>query len=287
MFGFGIFHGRHLPKRKDVSENIGGVRAAAPVRVKTHETMILRGREIGFTLTRSRLARNVRLTVNPQKGLEIIVPFRFNAARLPVMIRGKERWIDGHLSKMAESGKKAGSFLQDGSILELFGEPYTLRLMPTIKKAPSVKEGRSLKFGSAHAEFTGMEIYVYSRHLDLGAEAVIKDARPQLEKYFRKKAETYFTRRVPEIAAEMGVSFGRITVRGQQSRWGSCSRENNLNFNWRLIFYGKRVADYVIYHELAHTVHHNHSDRFYALLERFCPDYKILRKKLREATAPL
>jgi len=112
-------------------------------------------------------------------------------------------------------------------------------------------------------------------------------AKKELEKYFREKAQDYFGRRVPEIAQEMGVKFGNITVRGQQSRWGSCSRQNNLNFNWRLIFTEAKVADYVIYHELAHTVHHNHSQRFYAFLERYCPDYKVLRKQLRGGDSAL
>lgn len=91
----------------------------------------------------------------------------------------------------------------------------------------------------------------------------------------------YFEKRVAELADLMSVRYGKITVRGQKSRWGSCSRNNNLNFNWRLIFMPIAVIEYVIIHELAHTVHHNHSQRFYALVERFCPDYKNLRKILR------
>jgi len=117
--------------------------------------------------------------------------------------------------------------------------------------------------------------------------AALESAKKELENFCRKKAQKYLAVHVPQIAREMGVRFGRITVRGQQSRWGSCSRENNLNFNWRLIFYDQRVADYVIYHELSHTVHHNHSSRFYALLEKYCPDYKILRKRLREGQTPI
>jgi predicted metal-dependent hydrolase len=260
-----------------------------PIRTKTRETLTLAGREYPYTLTVSRLARGVRLKIS-QQGLEVVIPHRFSLSRLPRLLHEKENWITGHLSRMAEQKKESAARLTDGAILHLFGEQYTLRFMPTIKKKPTIREARTLKYSSDHAEYAGREILVYSRagHGSLDASGnpgAAESVKKELEAFFRKKAQQYFARRVPEIAAIMGTRHGRITVRGQQSRWGSCSRENNLNFNWRLIFHSAAVADYVIYHELAHTVHHNHSHRFYSLLERFCPDYKSLRKTLRRGHA--
>lgn len=268
-----------------------------PLRTKTGETITLAGREVPYTLVTSRLARGVRIKISPVLGLEVVVPVRFSLSRLPRMLHEKESWILKHLSKVDEHKKVARSRLTDGAVLHLFGEPYTLRFMHTIMRKPTVREARALKFSSDHAEYAGREILVHSRAsleneeagVGAGTEAAATGANSKagpikkaLELFFRKKAEKYFARRVPEIALEMGVKFGRITVRGQQSRWGSCSRDNNLNFNWRLIFSEVKVADYVVYHELAHTVHHNHSARFYALLERFCPDYKNLRRELKK-----
>jgi len=277
-----------------------------PLRTKTSETITLAGRDVPYTLVSSRLARGVRIKISPVSGLEVVTPTRFNLSSLPRLLHEKEGWIIKHLSKVDEHKARTAERLADGAILHLFGEPYTLRFMHTIMRKPTVREARALKFSSDHAEYAGREILVHSRAgiedeiAGVGAEGrsnpagvtaagpastAVTPVKKALELFFRKKAEKYFTRRVPEIAQEMGVKFGRITMRGQQSRWGSCSRQNNLNFNWRLIFSDAKVADYVIYHELAHTVHHNHSHRFYALLERFCPDYKNLRKKLKEGHA--
>ncbi len=88
--------------------------------------------------------------------------------------------------------------------------------------------------------------------------------------------------RVAEIAAKVGVAYGRITIRNQVSRWGSCTSEGNLNFNCLLTLFPDEVADYVIVHELCHRKHMNHSKEFWAEVEKFCPDFKTHKKWLRE-----
>lgn len=82
-------------------------------------------------------------------------------------------------------------------------------------------------------------------------------------------------------AASMGVTFGRVTIRCQQTRWGSCSSRGNLNFNCLLMLAPEEVLDYVVVHELAHRKQMNHSALFWQEVERECPDYK---KSLRWLT---
>lgn len=87
--------------------------------------------------------------------------------------------------------------------------------------------------------------------------------------------------RVRLYAERMQVSYGKISVKDQKTRWGSCSSLGNLNFNWRLVLMPEEILDYVVVHELAHRKEMNHSRAFWAEVERILPDYKERRKWLR------
>lgn len=87
---------------------------------------------------------------------------------------------------------------------------------------------------------------------------------------------------VKKYAPVVGVDYGRITIRNQRSRWGSCSGKGNLNFNCLLMLFPQEVIDYVVVHELCHRKHMNHSSEFYAEVERVFPEYRKCRKWLKE-----
>nr|WP_294493854.1 SprT family zinc-dependent metalloprotease [uncultured Mediterraneibacter sp.] len=111
-------------------------------------------------------------------------------------------------------------------------------------------------------------------------------APPPLSKKDRARymelARDIFTRKTDYYARIMNLSYGRITIREQKTRWGSCSSKGNLNFNWRLILAPEEVLDYVVVHELAHRREMNHSQAFYAVVESILPDYRQARKWLRD-----
>ncbi len=88
--------------------------------------------------------------------------------------------------------------------------------------------------------------------------------------------------RVKLYAAQMGVSVGRITIRCQKTRWGSCTREGNLNFNCLLMLAPEEVQNYVVVHELCHRLEMNHSKRFWAEVAKVMPDYQVHQKWLKE-----
>lgn len=88
--------------------------------------------------------------------------------------------------------------------------------------------------------------------------------------------------RVRFFADRMGVYYGRITIRNQRTRWGSCSSKGNLNFNCLLMLVPDRVRDYVIVHELCHLKEMNHSKRFWTEVEKVMPNYKVYRKWLKD-----
>lgn len=90
------------------------------------------------------------------------------------------------------------------------------------------------------------------------------------------------SQRASYFAAKMGVTYGRISIRAQKTRWGSCSGQGNLNFNWKLILMPPEILDYVVVHELAHRKQMNHSKLFWAEVERILPDYERRRRWLKE-----
>ena len=95
------------------------------------------------------------------------------------------------------------------------------------------------------------------------------------------RAKEIFPERTAYFASRMGVTYGRITIREQKTRWGSCSSVGNLNFNWKLVLMPPEVLDYVVVHELAHRKEMNHSARFWRVVEEELPDYRERREKLR------
>ena len=98
----------------------------------------------------------------------------------------------------------------------------------------------------------------------------------------KKSASIVIPERVAHFAALVGVDYGRITIRSQKTRWGSCSAKGDLNFNCLLLLAPPEVLDYVVVHELCHRKQMNHSPRFWAEVARVIPDYKAKVKWLKE-----
>ncbi len=95
-------------------------------------------------------------------------------------------------------------------------------------------------------------------------------------------AKETIPKKVAHYADVLGVKYGKITIRNQKTRWGSCSAKNNLNFNCLLMLCPDHVTDYVVVHELCHITHHDHSKAFWREVERVMPDYKEAKLFLRE-----
>lgn len=108
------------------------------------------------------------------------------------------------------------------------------------------------------------------------------EENPSLERQYRELARGRITERVRYYAAQMEVSYGRISIRAAKTRWGSCSAGGNLNFHWKLVLMPPEVLDYVVVHELAHRKEMNHSYRFWKVVEKVLPDYRQTREWLKQ-----
>ena len=100
-----------------------------------------------------------------------------------------------------------------------------------------------------------------------------KKFQKKVNDFLKNTASHYIIKRTHKLAKRMNLKFNKITLRKQKTRWGSCSSQRNLNFNWKLAHFDTAIIDYVIIHELSHLVHMNHSRDFWDLVKKYNPAY--------------
>ena len=105
--------------------------------------------------------------------------------------------------------------------------------------------------------------------------------KEEFRKYLRKKAKTYLPKRLEEIAQRFGYKYNKVALKFMKSRWGSCSFKNNINLNISLVTLENELIDYVLLHELVHTVEKNHGEAFWARVLIHMPDARIRRRALK------
>ena len=155
----------------------------------------------------------------------------------------------------------------------------TLAIQVSVSGQVTVRAPHTMPDSTIHRFLSQKESWILE-HL---SHAATEPAQPQAENpplsefrrsYYMESARKIFKRKTAAYARKMGVTYGRITIREQKTRWGSCTSEGNLNFNWRLIFAPEKVLDYVVVHELSHRKEMNHSKNFWREVEKILPDYK-------------
>jgi predicted metal-dependent hydrolase len=223
----------------------------------------INGRAIIYTLRRSFRARRVRLEISERNGLVIIVPRSYPADKLPGLIKSKERWISKHLQRLSQ--------------LEPLPAPRKLKTGDTI---PYLGRDCELIMQKNHS---GEAVVLRGNKL-----AVIPDLfdngmlEASLEQWYRSEAARLISDIANRMVSQIGIDYKRIVIRGQKTRWGSCSRRKNLSFNWKLIMAPQPVVEYVVIHELLHLKEMNHSKKFWQLVAQNCPDWREHKKWLKD-----
>jgi len=100
----------------------------------------------------------------------------------------------------------------------------------------------------------------------------------------KQEACDFITKRVEKYSKIYKLKFNKIVIKNQKTKWGSCSKKKNLNFNYKLLFLPKKLADYIIVHELCHLQEMNHSYKFWKLVGKAFPSYKEVRKELKKVS---
>jgi predicted metal-dependent hydrolase len=218
---------------------------------------------------RSQRARQIRLRVGADIGLEVVVPARGRLPDIPALLRERADWILRALDRVAAQSVPAAPPLADGATLPDLGHAHRLIVAPGPGVSPAVDHNP------------------VARTLTARFDPATYDLRAVLDWWLRNRARATIAARVAHFSALMSVRHTRLTIRDTRSRWGSCSSRGGLNFSWRLILAPPPVLDYVVIHELAHLRELNHSPRFWAILAAHCPDYPRHQTWLKEYGATL
>ncbi|MCF2972197.1 M48 family metallopeptidase [Synechococcus sp. Nb3U1] len=207
-------------------------------------------------------ARRVILTYSPRKGLELVIPTGFDRRRIPDILRTHTAWIQHKLQRPVQTAP-------------LLPERITLPAHPT----PNSRTEWTVLYQPSGSPPTWKErdgILLLNRGQDNPELCCVL-----LQKWLRSQAKACLDPWIHQLSRELGLPFAHLTIRSQQTRWGSCSRKGNINLNDKLLFLPTDVVRYVLIHELCHTVHLNHSAAFWKRVECHEPHYLYLKSQLK------
>jgi predicted metal-dependent hydrolase len=197
----------------------------------------------------------IRLKISLDHELVISAPVGANMSKVNQFVQAKQGWILKSFQKLIEKKEVFNPLKQ----IPFLGIKTNVR----VEKRPVEKKRSRVK-----VDDQGILIQV--------DKETKKEVLALLKKWLIKEAKKYIEDRMILLSEKVGVSFSRITVRDQKSRWGSSSGKGTLSFNWRIIMTPSSVVDYLLFHELAHQVHRNHSHQFWRQVKSWCPEYKEL-----------
>lgn len=218
-------------------------------------------------LKKNALSKSLSIRIKPYEGVKVSVPKRMSMTQAEEVVKSKKQWILEHLPKIKALEKKA-TIYDENTFFQTKFHRLVIRQQAVEKLAAKLSAEELL--------------IVCPLALHLQDETVQEFIQKTILFTLRKEAQTYLPKRTGELAEKFGFMYQKVSVKNTKSRWGSCSSKNNINLSLHLIRLPDELIDYVILHELAHTVQKNHSKDFWNLLEKVCPGSKKLDKKLNE-----
>jgi len=214
--------------------------------------------EISYAIRRSQRARRVRVTVDAERGVEVVLPARAADGDAAAAVRELRPWI---ARRQSEIERQRAAVRARGDTLPYLGAALRVVEQPRRRRVNRRADVLLVPAGAAR--------------------------QPALEGWYRRAARAEVAARLDRACLQVGVSYTGLSIRGQRTRWASCSRSGAMSFNWRLLLAPEAVLDYVVWHEVCHLEVADHSPRFWALLAERCPGYREQVAWLRRNGATL
>jgi predicted metal-dependent hydrolase len=227
--------------------------------------MTLKNR-FSYSIRESLKAKRVILKISVHNGLEVVIPRGFSKKSIPQIINDRKDWIERAFKKIE----------QKRSI------PTNPRELPTVIYFQSIDRSFEVEY------LTNLENPLELSQVNdslikiSGDSSNIEDCQDLLKRWVQHQGRRHLTPWLRSLSDEIELRFKQVQIRGQRSRWGSYSSRGTVSLNYNLLFLRPGLVRYLMIHELCHSMHLNHSERFYALLAEYEPGYKELRGEMRE-----
>lgn len=217
-------------------------------------------------IRRSSNIKFLSIRMAPGRGIWVNVPYGMGERQVMDFLREKREWISINRRHMDTYEEDTGVGLRIG------GEVKTKFHILKITEADQLKPGYRIEGN----------LITLSLPKQVQFNRIEKIVQQFLLEIYLMECKQYLPGRVKSYADKFGFTYARLSFRNNISNWGSCSFDNNISLNIKLMKLPDEIIDYVILHELCHTVEKNHSDGFWKLVGKVCPDYARLRVRLKK-----
>jgi len=224
------------------------------------------------TIRKNKRSKNASIALKPLKGIIVNIPYYLNYDFGLNLVNKKKDWIIKHLPKIETVEKQKTLFTEETK----FNTKY---------RTLNITKHNSDK---VLTKITNDKISIqYPVNVDIENEKLQEIIRSVIIKTLRHEAKHYLPARTNEIAEKLKFKYNKLFIKNNQTLWGSCSGRNNINLNLHLMRLPGHLIDYVIIHELCHTVEKNHGQGFWKLMDSILGDAKKLSKELKKYSIQL
>ncbi len=248
------------------------LRNLAVLRLGKHnssESVCMAGPHFDYRVRESARAKYMSLRVSVDRGLEVVVPRGFNRKLIPSFLNEKLDWVHSAMAKVEQARERRTA--------------TPAEVLPTQITLPSIGRTWFVDYLPQAGQQVSLVDHGDGRLQISGPIDSIPACHSVLQRWLRRQAFTALVPWIRSLSVETGIAFVQTAIRCQKSRWGSCSSSGTISLNQKLLFVDPDLVRYVLIHELCHMREMNHSQRYWNLVGQFYPDYRMARRRLKEA----
>ena len=238
-----------------------------------------------YELVVSKRAKRATLRVLPGRGLVVSIPKGFPKVQLDKLVENNRVWIERSLADLdARTPCQYRQWPPPALSLEAIGVQISLSYTNKPRSGAQMHGNQMHVVQETRSRDEPVQDDAATVNLLISAAVDDKPAvAREISHHLKKLARKTLPGLLASHAHLHGLEYQRVSIRGQRSVWGSYSSSGTLSLNYKLLFLSRDLLDYVLLHELAHTVHHNHSEAFWRLLCSFNINARTLDRRLRDA----